>query len=194
MQALREAIRQYGRGIGQDIVKVDMFLNHRIDTKLIFDIGAAFAQRFAAQAPQIILTVEASGIAIALATAHAMGDIPVVFAKKSAAVNQAGDMLTASAASFTHKNTNTLRVDKHYLPVCSRVLVVDDFLADGQAAHALIDIVRQAGCQLVGVGVAVEKGFQQGGQRLREEGVNLVSLAIVTGIENGEICLANDDR
>ena len=192
MEALRRAILKEGKGIGRDIVKVDMFLNHRLDTRLIFDMGRELADYFRKEMPDIVLTVEASGIAIALAGAHCLGDIPVVFAKKSGTSTQSPDMLTAVAHSFTHGNDNVLRVDRHYLPAGSRVLVVDDFLADGQASQALISIVEQAGCTLVGVGIAVEKGFQPGGKRLREAGVNLKSLAVVEGIEDGVIKLADE--
>ncbi len=192
MKELRKAIMEMGRGVGQDIVKVDMFLNHRLDTGLMFAMGRELGAYFGKEQPDIILTVEASGIAIALAAAHAMGDIPVVFAKKAAAANQGDNMLTAVAHSFTHGNDNVLRVDRRYLPAGSRVLIVDDFLADGQASQALISIVKQAQCTLVGVGIAIEKGYQPGGRRLREAGVNLKSLAVVTGIENGVIRLAPD--
>ena len=192
MEALRKAILEQGKGLGNNIVKVDMFLNHRLDTRLMFDMGRELADHFRRENPDIVLTVEASGIAIALTAAHYLGDVPVVFAKKSSASNQSADMLTAVAHSFTHGNDNTLRVDRHYLPAGSRVLVVDDFLADGQASHALIQIVEQAGCHLVGVGIAVEKGFQPGGQKLRDAGVDLCSLAIVDGIENGQIKLREE--
>ena len=193
MKALREAILSCGKGIGSDIVKVDMFLNHRLDTRLIFDMGRALADHFRREQPDIVLTVEASGIAIALTAAHNLGDIPVVFAKKSGAANQSADMLTAVAHSFTHGNDNTLRVDRRYLPAGSRVLIVDDFLADGQASRALISIVEQAGCTLAGVGIGIEKGFQPGGKRLRADGVNLKSLAIVEKIEDGKIVLAEEN-
>ena len=189
MRELREAIEKYGVGIGQDIVKVDMFLNHRIDTGLLFRMGEELADQFRADKPDLVLTVEASGIAIALTAAHFLGDIPVVFAKKSGTSTQSADMYTAVAHSFTHGNDNTLRVDRRYLPAGSRVLVVDDFLADGQASHALISIAQQAQCNLVGVGIAVEKGFQPGGKQLREAGINLKSLAIVDAIEDGVIKL-----
>lgn len=191
MERLRQAIAREGKGVGRDIVKVDMFLNHRLDTALIFDIGQAIARHFAPKRPEIVLTVEASGIAIALAAARALGDIPVVFAKKGRAANQAEDMLTATAASFTHGTVNALRADRSYLPRGSRVLIVDDFLADGQAAHALMDIARQAGCELVGVGIAIEKGFQRGGRALRDEGVDLLSLTVVSDIADGVIRLAD---
>ena len=192
MHALKEAILREGKGVGNHIVKVDMFLNHRLDTRLILDMGRELADHFRKDVPDIVLTVEASGIAIALATAHKLGDIPVVFAKKSQASNQSDDMLTAVAHSFTHGNDNCLRVDRHYLPAGSRVLIVDDFLANGQASEALIKIVEQAECQLVGVGIAVEKGFQEGGKALREKGVNLKSLAVITSIEDGKIFMEED--
>lgn len=193
MQKLCETILRQGQCVGDSIVKVDMFLNHRLDTGLMFDMGRELAEHFRAGQPDIVLTVEASGIALALAAAHFLNDIPVVFAKKSTASNQSDDMLTAVAHSFTHGNDNALRVDRRYLPAGSRVLVVDDFLADGEASRALISIVQQAGCQLVGVGIAVEKGFQPGGRKLREAGIDLKSLAIVTSIQDGQIHLAQDD-
>ncbi len=193
MQELRKTILEQGKCVGDSIVKVDMFLNHRLDTHLMFEMGQALADYFRAEKPDVVLTVEASGIAIALTAAHALGDIPVVFAKKSKAANQSDDMLTAVAHSFTHGNDNTLRVDRRYLLAGSRVLVVDDFLADGEASHALISIVEQAGCTLAGVGIAIEKGFQPGGRKLREAGVNLKSLAVITSIQDGHILLADDD-
>ncbi|MBR5232269.1 MAG: xanthine phosphoribosyltransferase [Clostridia bacterium] len=193
MKKLRQAIMDQGKGIGSEIVKVDMFLNHRLDSALIFDMGIELAKYFRKDKPTVVLTVEASGIAVALAAAHFLNDIPVVFAKKSTASNQSGDMLTAVAHSFTHGNDNCLRVDRQYLPKGSRVLIVDDFLANGQAVEALMSIAEQAGCDVIGVGIAVEKGFQEGGKRLRERGVNLKSLAVVTQISDGKISLAEED-
>ena len=197
MRELRETILRQGQCVGDSIVKVDMFLNHRLDTRLMFAMGREIAEEFGKYFNMddvtMILTAEASGIALALAAAHFLDDIPVVFAKKRPAANQSADMLTAVAHSFTHGNDNALRVDRRYLPAGSRVLVVDDFLADGEASRALISIVEQAGCTLVGVGIAVEKGFQPGGRKLREAGVNLKSLAIVTSIQDGRIQLADDD-
>ncbi len=192
MRELADAIRTYGRGIGKDIVKVDMFLNHRIDTGLLYRMGEALAEHFLPERPTMVLTVEASGIAIAIAAAHALGDLPVVFAKKSAAVNQSGDMAQASVYSFTHKCENHILVDRRYIPIGSRVLIVDDFLADGNAVRGMMDIVHQLGGKTVGVGIAIEKGFQDGGKTLRQMGVNLKSLAIVSGIKDGNILLAED--
>lgn len=193
MRELREAIEQQGRGLGTDIVKVDMFLNHRVDTGLLFRMGEAFADAFREDAPALVLTVEASGIAVALATAHALGDLPVVFAKKGSTVVQSPDVIQEKVYSFTHKKENVIRVDKRYLPEGSRVLIIDDFLADGQASKGMLSLCRQAGCEVVGVGIAVEKGFMPGGRELRASGVKLRSLAIVSGIEDGKILMADED-
>lgn len=192
MKALRDAILAYGRGIDGEILKVDMFLNHRIDTALLFEMGMAFAEYFKEDRPTLVLTVEASGIALAVAAAHALGDIPVVFAKKSTAANQSEDMALAHSYSFTHKCETTLRVDKKYIPIGSRVLIIDDFLAEGNAVSAMTKLAEELGAKVCGVGVAVEKGFQNGGKALRAQGVNLKSLAVIQSIENGEIKLLDD--
>ena len=192
MKELHDAIMTFGRGLGKDIVKVDMFLNHRLDTSLIFQMGQALAVEFRDERPTMVMTVEASGIALALATAHYLGDLPVVFAKKGQTVVQNDEMAQAKVYSFTHKQENIIRVDKKYVPVGSRVLIVDDFLADGQAVHGMMELCRELNAKVVGVGIAVEKGFQPGGMNLRAQGVHLKSLAIVTGIEDGKILLADD--
>ena len=193
MKALRRMILEKGKGIGNDIVKVDMFLNHRIDTGLLFRMGEAWAEAFREDAPDVVLTVEASGIAMAVAAAHALGDLPVVFAKKSATVVQNDAMLQAPVYSFTHKTQNIIRLDRRYLPEGSRVLIIDDFLADGEAVRGMMALCEQAGAHPVGVGIAVEKGFQPGGKRLREAGVKVLSLAIVDGIEDGIILLRPEE-
>ena len=192
MQALREAIARDGVGLGRDVVKVDMFLNHRIDTALLFAMGREMADRFRAEKPDVVLTVEASGIALAVAAAHVLGDIPAVFAKKGATVLESQDMAQAKVYSFTHKRENVIRVEKRYLPAGSRVLIVDDFLADGQATLGMISLCEQTNCSVAGVAIAVEKGFMPGGRLLREKGYKVSSLAVVTGIENGKILLADD--
>ena len=193
MEALRRKIQEMGKGIGKDIVKVDMFLNHRIDTALLFQMGEAWAEEFRGENPELVLTVEASGIAMAVAAAHALGDIPVVFAKKSATVVQNDDIVQAPVYSFTHKTENMIRIEKQYLPEGTRVLIIDDFLADGQAVRGLMNLCWQQGAQVVGVGIAVEKGFQPGGQQLRQSGVHLKSLVVVEGIRDGNIVLRPDD-
>jgi len=193
MEQLWQEIESQGIGIGQDVVKVDMFLNHRIDTKLLFLMGEAWAEEFRAEKPDLILTVEASGIAMAVAAAHALGDIPVVFAKKSATVVQNAEMVQAPVYSFTHKTQNMIRIDRKYLPRGSRVLIIDDFLADGQAVRGMMSLCEQQEAEVIGVGIAVEKGFQPGGKSLREAGVHLKSLAVVEEIRDGKIILRKDD-
>lgn len=186
MQELRQAIEKMGQGIGHSIVKVDQFLNHRIDTGLVTRMGQEIAAHYAAQEPDLVLTIEASGIALALAAAHALGDIPMVFAKKSQALNQGGEMKQAQVYSFTHRTVCHVRVDPRYVPSGSRVLIVDDFLADGEAVRGMMSLVQQCGALVVGVAIAIEKGFQPGGQRLRAEGIPLLSLAVIDEIRDGK--------
>lgn len=191
MEALKAAIAAKGQAIGSGIIKVDSFLNHRLDTPLIFRMGEELAQHFAPSAPDLVLTVEASGIALALATAHALQGVPVVFAKKAQALNQNPDMAQEEAFSFTHKQSYVMRADLRFIPKGSRVLIVDDFLADGAAVRGMMSLVRQAGATLVGVGIGIEKGFQQGGRLLRDQGISLKSLAVITSIEDGHILFAD---
>lgn len=192
MKELCDAIRVFGRGIGDDIAKVDMFLNHRIDTELLFKMGEAFADEFRDERPTMILTVEASGIALAVAAAGKLGNIPVVFAKKSESAVLSEDVASAEVFSFTKKKNYSVRVEKRYIPIGSRVLVIDDFLADGQAVHGLVSLCEQLQARVVGVGIAVEKGFQKGGMQLRASGVHLKSLAIIDRIEDGNIVLREE--
>ncbi len=192
MEELRRAIAEKGVGIGRDVVKVDSFLNHRIDTALVTRIGQEIGAAFAEDRPECILTVEASGIAAAITAAQALGNIPVVFAKKGETTNVGSDVYTAEVYSFTHRTNSTIRVSRSYLTEGMRVLIVDDFMANGEAVEGLRSILRQARAELVGVAVCVEKGFQPGGQRLRAEGVKLVSLAIVDAIDQGRIVLREE--
>ena len=193
MEALRKKILELGQGIGKDIVKVDMFLNHRIDTGLLFQMGEAWAEEFRDEKPDLVLTVEASGIAMAVAAAHALGDLPVVFAKKSSTVVLTSDVVQAPVYSFTHKTQNTIRIERKFLPEGSRVLIIDDFLADGQAVHGLLSLCEQQKAEVVGVGIAIEKGFQPGGKQLREAGIHLKSLAVVDGVEDGKVIVRPED-
>ena len=193
MEALRRMILEKGKGIGNDIIKVDMFLNHRIDTALLFEMGEAWAEEFRDEKPELVLTVEASGIAMAVAAAHALGDIPVVFAKKGATVVQNDEIVQAPVYSFTHKTQNMIRIERKYLPAGTRVLIIDDFLADGQAVRGLMNLCWQQEAEIVGVGIAIEKGFQPGGKALRDAGVHLKSLAVVEAIQDGNIILKPDD-
>ena len=192
MQALKDAITNQGIGLGTEVVKVDSFLNHRIDVSLTAQMGQAFHEAFRNEKVDIILTVEASGIPVAVATAQAFGNVPVVFAKKGDHINVGQDVYTAEVYSFTHQRMNHVRVSRKYLQPGLRALIIDDFLANGAAIKGLMSIIEQAGCTLVGAGVCIEKGFQPGGQELRDKGVKLVSLAIVDAIDNGRIILRDN--
>ena len=161
-----------------NILKIDNFLNHQIDIGIIRQIAIEMKRRFGDLEVNKILTIEASGIAIATMLGN-LYDVPVVFAKKSETANSTDNKYVSQAYSFTHKQMNKVFVSKPYLRPTDRILIVDDFLADGQAAHALIDLVHQAGGEVVGIGIAVEKGQQTGGQLLRKEGYRLESIAII---------------
>ena len=165
-----------------NILKVDNFLNHLIDIDVARQIGEEFKRRFQDCHVTKILTIEASGIAMATDTALCL-NVPVLFAKKTQSVNVTGDKYTADAFSFTHKCTNHVFVAKSYLLPSDRVLIIDDFLAQGSALLALTDIVQQAGAQTVGIGIAIEKGFQEGGNIIRSRGYRLESLAIIDAID-----------
>ena len=189
MEALKEAIRLKGTAIGTQIVKVDGFLNHRIDVALSRQMGEAFHEAFKDDQVDCILTIEASGIAPAMMTAMAFGDIPVVFAKKGDHKNVGNDVYTAEVYSFTHQKMNVIRVSRKYLEPGMKVLVIDDFLANGEALVGLRSIIEQAGCEMVGAGICVEKGLQPGGKMMRDAGIKVVSLAVIDGIEDGKVIL-----
>ena len=166
---------------------MDMFLNHQIDVQLAVEMGQAFYEAFKDEQVDCILTVEASGIISGMTTAMAFGNIPVIFAKKGERRNIGNDVYTADVYSFTHQKNNVIRVSRNYLKEGMRVLIIDDFLANGGAINGLMQIVEEAGATLVGAGVCIEKGWQPGGDQLRGKGVKLVSLAVCDRIENGKI-------
>lgn len=161
-----------------NILKVDSFLNHQIDIDIMRQMAYEFKRRFHGIEVNKVLTIEASGIAIATLLGD-LYDVPVVFAKKSETANSTDDKYVSQAYSFTHKRMNNVFISKPYLSSTDKVLIVDDFLADGEAAHALIDLVRQAGGKVAGLGIAIEKGQQKGGGELRKEGYRVESIAIV---------------
>ncbi len=165
-----------------NILKVDSFLNHQIDVDTIRQMAYEFKRRFRGIEVTKVLTIEASGIAIATLIGH-LYDVPVVFAKKSETANSTDDKYVSKAFSFTHKRHNNVFVSRPYLTADDKVLIVDDFLADGQACLALIDIVKQAGGEVTGIGIAIEKGQQKGGQILREAGYHLESIAILESMD-----------
>lgn len=178
MKLLQDRIVADGKIEAGNILKVDSFLNHQIDVSLLEEIGQEFKRQFGDREVNKILTIEASGIAIACIAARYF-NVPVVFAKKSRSLNIAGDVYTAKVESFTHKNTNDIIVSKKFLSPSDRILIVDDFLANGKAILGLCQLVEQARATLVGAGVVIEKGFQDGGKRIREAGIDLRSLAIL---------------
>ena len=186
MKLLEERIRSQGEIRPGGILKVDNFLNHQIDSALLFEMAKEFKRLFESAEPTLILTIEASGIALAMTAALSMG-LPMVFAKKSKTSNLDPDLLHAPVVSFTHGGTSDVIVSKRYIAPTDRVLIIDDFLASGEASFGLINIVEQAGAKVVGIGVAIEKAFQGGGEKLLAAGYNLHSLARVKLGDDGSI-------
>ena len=182
MNFLEEKILSDGVVKTGNILKVDNFLNHQIDINVIRQIAHELKKRFEGERVDKIITIEASGITIATLLGD-LYNVPVVFAKKGETANSTDDKYVSQAYSFTHKRMNQVFVSRPYIHTGERVLIVDDFLADGQAVHALIDIARQAGAEVVGIGIAIEKGQQQGGRNLRMEGYHLESIAIVESMD-----------
>ena len=192
MRLLQERIRRDGKVLPGNIVKVDGFLNHRVDTALLREIAHEFKRLFPTEGLTAVLTVEASGIPLATICAEEFG-VPLVFAKKAKSDNIEGGLYQSVIFSYTYKKKVTLLVSRQWLGRDDRVLIVDDFLANGEALRGLVEIVGQAGAELVGIGVAVEKGFQPGGRRLRESGYNLKSLAIIDAADENGFVFREED-
>ena len=188
MKILEDRIRKDGVVKPGNVLKVDSFLNHRMDVGLFREMGKEWKRLFADCPINKILTIEASGIGIACIVAEQF-DVPVVFAMKSQSINLDGEMYSTKIESFTHKKTYDVIVSKKFLSADDHVLVIDDFLANGCAINGLIELIDEAGATLEGVGIAIEKGFQQGGKVIRDKGIRLESLAIVESMndETGEI-------
>ena len=182
MNFLEERILKDGIVKPGNVLKVDSFLNHQMDTKLMEEIGKEFKRRFGHKPITKVLTIEASGIAVAIFVAHQLG-VPMVFAKKSQSINIDGDVYVAQVESFTHKRTNQVIVSKKYIQEGENILIIDDFLANGCALQGLISIVENAGATVAGCGIVVEKGFQVGGKVIRDMGYHLESLAIVDAMD-----------
>lgn len=189
MKELEERIRQEGTVKQGNVLKVDAFLNHQCDVALYDAMGKAWAEHFAGRQITKILTIEASGIGMACVAAMHFGNVPVVFAKKAQSINLDGDQYVSTVYSFTKQREFPVIVSRKYLGPEDHVLLIDDFLANGKALRGLIDICEHAGATVEGIGIAVEKGFQGGGDKLREEGYNVDSLAIVESMdpETGDI-------
>ena len=178
MELLKERIRKDGKIRGADVLKVDRFLNHQMDIKLFAEMGKEFKRRFAGSEINKILTIEASGIGIACVVAQEF-DCPVIFAKKTQTKNIDGAVYTSKVESFTHGRVYDIIVSKEFLGPEDKVLIIDDFLANGAALQGLIKLVKDAGAEVVGAGIAIEKAFQPGGDMLRTQGVRIESLARV---------------
>ncbi|MGN0292739.1 MAG: xanthine phosphoribosyltransferase [Lachnospiraceae bacterium] len=182
MQILKDRIRKDGVIKSGDVLKVDRFLNHQMDVELFTEIGKELKRRFSDCEINKILTIEASGIGIACIVAQSFG-CPVVFAKKNKTKNIAGEVYTSKVESFTHGRVYDIIVSKEFLGPDDKVLLIDDFLANGKALEGLIDLVNESGAELVGAGIVIEKGFQRGGDAIRSKGVRLESLAIVESMD-----------
>lgn len=186
MQILKNKIMEYGVLISDQVLKVDSFLNHQLDPGLIVEVGREFAERFGKDEVTKILTVEASGIAVALTTAMEL-KVPCIFAKKNKPSTLLGDAYSSIVHSFTKNQTVTITVSANYIEPNDKVLIIDDFLAMGSASKGLIDIVKQSGASLVGIGIVIEKGFQKGGQELRDQGIRVESLVKIKNLAAGKI-------
>lgn len=184
--ALEEKIKKEGTVLPGDILKVDCFLNHCLDVSFLLEMGKEIAFLFEKQNINKILTIETSGIPIAFAAAQFM-NVPIVFAKKSKSGNISDNVFSSTVASYTRKTVYDAVVSKEFLSEGDRVLVIDDFLAKGNALHGLIDIISQAGASLAGCAIAIEKGFQGGGDELRAQGVRVESLAIIDSMTDSSL-------
>ena len=191
MQELKERIRREGKVLPGNIVKVDGFLKHRVDCQFMGRIADEFAKQFDVKNIDIVLTAEASGIALAAICALKYG-VPMIFAKKAKSDNIEGGLYQSEIYSYTYKKKVTQLLSKEWLPAGSRVLILDDFMANGEAVRGLCDLVQQAGAELVGVGIAVEKGFQGGGDRLRAMNVNYHALAVIDRADETGIYFRED--
>lgn len=194
MQLLKDRIRKDGKIKAGNVLKVDSFLNHQMDIALFQELGKEFKRRFADVEINKILTIEASGIGIACVVAQSFG-VPVVFAKKTKTKNIAGDVYTSQVESFTHGRVYDIIVSREFLGEGDKVLLIDDFLANGKALEGLAQLVKDSGAELIGAGIVIEKGFQIGGELIRSRGIRLESLAIVESMdeENGTIVFRGDE-
>lgn len=186
MKLLKDKILKEAKVFSDTVLQVDTFLNHQIDAQLMKEIGDEFANRFSDEVITKVLTIESSGIAPAIMLGLHIG-APVVFARKQQSVVLLDDVFISTAYSFTKNETNEIAVSRKFIDRDDNVLIIDDFLANGEAVSALLDIVRQSGAYLVGVGVVIEKYFQKGGKRIREQGVRVEALASISSLHNGNV-------
>lgn len=193
MELLKQRILKDGTVKMPNIVKVDSFLNHQIDIDLLDEIGKEFYRRFEKYGITKIVTIEASGIAIACSAARYF-NVPVVFAKKHENKNMDADVYQVTIHSFTKDKDYVAKISKRYLDSSDRVLIIDDFLANGEAAKGLVSMVSMSGAEIAGIGIVIEKGFQNGGKALREKGLKVESLAIIENIKDDEVIFKESGR
>ncbi|WML44469.1 xanthine phosphoribosyltransferase [Neobacillus sp. PS3-40] len=191
MRLLEEKINTDGIVISENVLKVDSFLNHQIDPKLMNEIGKEFAELFAGEGITKILTIESSGIAPAVMAGLYL-DVPVLFARKRKSLTLFEDLITATVHSFTKNETNEISISKKYINEDDRILIIDDFLANGQAASALARMVEEVNAQVVGIGIVIEKSFQDGAQILKDHGYRVESLARIASLTNGEVTFKHE--
>lgn len=192
MKKLEERILQDGNVLGENILKVDSFLTHQVDFSLMKEIGQVFAEHFRNAGITKVVTIEASGIVPAVYTAEALG-VPMIFAKKSKNITMTEGILTAEVYSFTKQVTSTVSISGKFLESSDKVLVIDDFLANGQAAKGLIKIIEEAGAEVAAVGIVIEKSFQDGRSLLEAQGQTVLSLARIDRFENGKVVFREAD-
>ncbi|MBT2642448.1 xanthine phosphoribosyltransferase [Bacillus sp. ISL-41] len=193
MELLVKKIKNEGTVLSSSVLKVDSFLNHQIDPQLMLEIGKEFAQRFADSGITKVLTIESSGIAPAVMAGLQL-NVPVVFARKRKSLTLLDDLITASVYSFTKKESNEISVSKQYLSNNDRVLIIDDFLANGQAALGLAEIASKADASIAGIAIVIEKGFQDGGSLLRDKGYRVESLATIRSLEKGIVKFEHNEE
>lgn len=192
MKKLEERILKDGNVLGENILKVDSFLTHQVDFSLMKEIGQVFAERFRDAGISKVVTIEASGIAPAVYTAEALG-VPMIFAKKSKNITMTEGVLSAEVYSFTKQVTSTVSIAGKFLNLADKVLIIDDFLANGQAAKGLIKIIKKAGAEVAAIGIVIEKSFQDGRNLLEAEGQTVLSLARIDRFENGKVVFREAD-
>jgi xanthine phosphoribosyltransferase len=191
MKLLEEKIKKDGLVLNENVLKVDSFLNHQIDPNLMQEIGKEFAERFAGVEITKIVTIESSGIAPAV-FAGLFLNVPVLFARKRKPITLSENLFTASVHSFTKNETNEISISKNFLKKDDKVLIIDDFLANGQAAFALVEMVQQAEATIAGIGIVIEKSFQPGAKKLKDLGLRVESLAQVASLTNGVVTFINE--
>ncbi|ADY20944.1 xanthine phosphoribosyltransferase [Bacillus paranthracis] len=192
MKVLQEKILNEGKVLSGDVLKVDAFLNHQIDPVLMQEIGKEFAKRFKEENITKIVTIESSGIAPAVMAALELG-VKVIFARKRKSLTLQDNMYVASVYSFTKQETNEISLSRNHIDESDRVLIIDDFLANGQAALGLMSLVEQAGASIAGLGIVIEKAFQDGGKKLREQGVRVESLAEIASLDNNAVTFVQQE-